>query len=32
MKPQYLKTIEAEIKALGDERITILAQDKEIDL
>jgi cAMP phosphodiesterase len=32
MKPQYLKTIEAEIKALGDERITILAQGEEIDL
>lgn len=32
MKPQYLKTIEAEIKALGDGRITILAQGEEIDL
>lgn len=32
MKPQYLKTIENEIKALGDERITILSQDEEIDL
>ena len=32
MKPQYLKTIEAEIDALGDERITILAQGEEIDL
>ena len=32
MKPQYLKTIEKEIKALGDERITILGQDEEIDL
>jgi cAMP phosphodiesterase len=32
MKPQYLKTIEADIKALGDERISILAQGEEIDL
>lgn len=31
MKPQYLKTIEAEIKALGDKRISILAQGEEID-
>jgi ribonuclease BN (tRNA processing enzyme) len=32
MKPQYLKAIEADIKALDDERITILAQGKHIDL
>lgn len=32
MKPQYLKTIEADIKALGDKRISILAQGEEIDL
>jgi cAMP phosphodiesterase len=32
MKPQYLKAIEADIKALGDERISILAQGKHIDL
>jgi cAMP phosphodiesterase len=32
MKPQYLKTIEADIKALGDERISILAQGEVIDL
>ena len=31
MKPQYLKTIEEEIHALGDERITILAQGEELD-
>jgi len=31
MKPQYLNTIEEEIKALGDERITILAQGEELD-
>ncbi len=31
MKPKYLKTIEEEIKALGDERITILAQNEELD-
>ena len=30
MKPQYLKTIEEEIHALGDERITILAQGEEL--
>jgi cAMP phosphodiesterase len=30
MKPQYLETIEAEIHALGDERITILAQGEEL--
>jgi cAMP phosphodiesterase len=32
MKPQYLKTIEAEVNALGDERISILHQGQEIDL
>jgi hypothetical protein len=32
MKPQYLKAIKADIKALGDERISILAQGEEIDL
>jgi len=32
MKPQYLKAIEEEIDALGDERISILAQGEEIDL
>lgn len=32
MKPQYLQTIEEEIEALGDERISILAQGEEIDL
>jgi cAMP phosphodiesterase len=32
MKPQYLKTIEADIKALGDKRISILTQGEEIDL
>jgi len=32
MKPQYLKSIEKEIHALGVERITILVQGEEIDL
>ena len=32
MKPQYLKTIEEEIHALGDERISILAQGEDIEL
>jgi cAMP phosphodiesterase len=32
MKPQYLKTIEEEISALGDERISLLTQGKEIEL
>ncbi len=32
MKPQYLKTIEEEISALNDDRISILAQGEEIDL
>lgn len=31
MKPQYLQTIEKEIHALGDERITILAQGEKLD-
>jgi cAMP phosphodiesterase len=31
MKPQYLKTIEEEIHALGNERISILAQGEELD-
>lgn len=30
MKPQYLKTIEEEIRALGEDRISILAQGEEI--
>ncbi len=32
MKPQYLKSIEEEIDALGDERIAILTQGETIDL
>jgi len=32
MKPQYLKTIEKEIHTLHDDRISILAQGKEINL
>ena len=31
MKPQYLRTIEEEINALRDERITILTQGEELD-
>ena len=32
MKPQYLKTIEKEISALHDERISVLTQGEELDL
>ena len=32
MKPQYLTTIEEELNALGDERISILSQGVEIEL
>jgi cAMP phosphodiesterase len=32
MKPQYLETIEKEIKALGNERISILTQGDELEL
>jgi cAMP phosphodiesterase len=32
MKPQYLKTIEHEIQALGHERISMLTQGQEIEL
>jgi hypothetical protein len=31
MKPQYLETIKKEIKALGNERITILTQGDDLE-